>query len=384
MGLFRIEEDTTSIEAIREHADEVKELAKESLAIAKHSTDEIFPDFLWKPQLNEFEGDDYKLRGTCEDPAILEAYKLKRKYSDFWDFLNALSAYRAYMDYLDSAFGSSEMMIAAAAEGLTSIYVPKMPKLTNKQVNRMLVNSGIIPSRQDLEAVVPDDIIAASLDEVEEAEIEDRDLTPEELSMRDSAYEEKARTDRLNSVFAAGSSKRTIQGMDAIVHMLNSGIAETSFDDLGKGKQVDIVQTMIDMHADDYIPEDVIEDRARALTGIMKNRIFVRASENDRIEIIEALEKNGYQFLNSSATEGMNRQAIRAITSRYGQTNLANMTQKERKQYLLRLAASRQQHARSIAADRRIDELLRGNKITLERTSDPLSNFRLSDLIPDD
>lgn len=383
MGLFRIEEDTTSVDAIREHAQEVKELAAESLAIAKHSTDDIFPEFLWKPQLNEFDGDDYKLRGTCEDPAILEAYKLKRKYSDFWDYLNALNAYTAYMEYLDSAFGSSEMMVAAAAEGLTSIYVPKMPKLTNKQINRMLVSSGIIPSRQDLEMVAPDDAINAVLDDVEEAEFEDRELTPEEIAMRDYAYEEKARLDRINSVFATGSAKRSVQGMDAIVHMLNSGIAETSFDDLGRGQQIDIVQTMIDMHADDYIPADIIEDRARALKGILKDRVFVRASDNDRLEIIETLEKNGYQFLNSSATEGMNRQAIRAITSRFGEANLANMSQRERKQYLLRLAQQRQQKKQSMAADRRIEELLRGNRVTLTRT-DPLNNFRLCDLIPDD
>ena len=137
MGIFYVDtSNDDSLEAKRKYQKEITDLANEMLEKAKDIPDDRYPDFLFQVQLNEFSGDDYRIRGTCTNPNVVKAYTIRRKYSSYWDYLDALSAYQDYVDYVDSAYGSFEMMKAAADEGYGSIFIPKKPKLTGKKKNK--------------------------------------------------------------------------------------------------------------------------------------------------------------------------------------------------------------------------------------------------------
>ena len=101
MGLFFVDtSEENSLEAKKKYNDEVVQLANEMMEKASKIDDQFYPDFLFEVQLNEFAGDDYRVRGTCTNPNVIKAYSIRRKYSSYWDYLDALEIYLDYIAYI--------------------------------------------------------------------------------------------------------------------------------------------------------------------------------------------------------------------------------------------------------------------------------------------
>jgi len=224
MGLFYVDTDTeNSLANQNQHLEEIRDIAKETIQLAELAPDDIFPEFLWGVQLNDYDGDDYKLRGTCTNPNVLKAYTIRRKYSNYWDYLDAYEAYLDYVEYIDSAYGSFEMMKNAADNGVSTIYIPKKPKLTNKKSNKNLIRSGFTPSRIIEDFIIDEKIINQAIDDIPNKEIsDDKDYELPKRIAKLHSKEESARVknDRISSIYARTTSN--MQGMDAIINFLNN------------------------------------------------------------------------------------------------------------------------------------------------------------------
>ena len=159
MGLYIINESAEERKLHEKEKDqELREIANETLRIVRNVGKEIFPEFLWEPQVNDFEiSDDYRTKACCTNPAVLRAYSIGRKYANYWEYLEAMDAYTEYAKYIDAVFGSFDMMRRANRDGYSSVFIPPLPKLTHKKKNKLLIETGFLPSKIDEEFEVDDE-----------------------------------------------------------------------------------------------------------------------------------------------------------------------------------------------------------------------------------
>jgi len=384
MGLFYVDTDTeNSLANQNQHLEEIRDIAKETIQLAELAPDDIFPEFLWGVQLNDYDGDDYKLRGTCTNPNVLKAYTIRRKYSNYWDYLDAYEAYLDYVEYIDSAYGSFEMMKNAADNGVSTIYIPKKPKLTNKKSNKNLIRSGFTPSRIIEDFIIDEKIINQAIDDIPNKEIsDDKDYELPKRIAKLHSKEESARVknDRISSIYARTTSN--MQGMDAIINFLNNPNTD-SVEDRGRVAS-SFTEEMENSHEFDYLPQDVIDDMFAPKTSYISSAYLMNPERQRQQEILSALTEAGFGFLDKSATSGMDKEVVRAVTRKYGkyQTDYSNLTPKQIKKLKKKEAKRRKRSTERMIGDRRLQDALLRNRAHFSR--DDNLNFRLSDVIPED
>ena len=385
MGLFYVDTSSdNSISKQKEHLDEIRELAKESLRLGELSSNDIFPEFLWQPQLNNHDGDDYKLRGTCTNPNVLKAYTIKRKYSNYWDYIDAMDAYLDYVSYVDSAYGSFEMMKNAADNGVSIIFIPKKPKMSNKKSNKNLLKSGFTPSRIIDDFVTDDYLVKSAIDEIPIKELsydKDYELPKNIAKLHDKEVNNKIKTERVSSIYVQNSSGY-MQGMDAIINFLNN--PNTDYvEDRGR-KSNSFTEEMENLHEFDYIPQDIIDDMFAPKTSFINSSYIMNPEKQRQHQILSTLTESGFNFLDKSATSGMDKGVVRAVTKIYGnyETDYADLTPKQIKKLKKKEAKRRKRSKERLIGDRRLQDLLLRNRAHFSR--DDNLNFRLSDVIPED
>ena len=385
MGLFYVDTSSeNSISKQKEHLDEIRALAKESLRLGDLSSNDIFPDFLWQPQLNNYDGDDYKLRGTCTNPNVLKAYTIRRKYSNYWDYIDAMDAYLDYVDYIDSAYGSFDMMKNAADNGMSIIYIPKKPKLTNKKSNKNLVKSGFTPSRLIEDFVTDDSLVQSAINEIPSKEVsddKDYELPKNIAKLHDKEVSNKVKVERVSSIYASNSTGYA-QGMDAIINFLNN--PNTDYVENRGLKSASFTDEMESLHEFDYLPQDVIDDMFAPKTSFISSSFIMNPEKQRQQVILSALTEAGFSFLDKSATSGMDKEVVRAVTKKYNnyETDYSNLTPKQIKK-LKKKEAKRRKHSKErLIGDRRMQDVLLRNRAHFSR--DDNLNFRLCDVIPED
>ena len=384
MGLFYVDTEAQNTLANQnQHNEEVQEIVNDTMQLAKLAPKDIFPDFLWEVQMNDYDGDDYKLRGTCTNPNVLKAYTIRRKYSNYWDYLDAFEAYMDYVEYIDSAYGSFEMMKNAADNGVSTIYIPKKPKLTNKKSNKNLIKSGFTPSRIIDDFIIDDKLVNAAIDEIPKREVSnDKDYELPKKIAKLHAKEEMARVknDRISSIYSRTTSN--MQGMDAIINFLNNPNTD-SVEDRGRVAS-SFTEEMENSHEFDYIPQDVIDEMFAPKTSYISSAYLINPERQRQQEILSALTEAGFSFLDKSATSGMDKEVVRAVTRKYGkyQTDYSELTPKQIKKLKKKEAKRRKRSTERMIGDRRLQDALLRNRAHFSR--DDSLNFRLSDVIPED
>lgn len=387
MGLFYVDTSTDgTLSSQKAHLEEVKSLAKECLKIGELASKNIFPDFLWEPQLNEYEGDDYKLRGTCTNPNVLKAYTIRRKYSNYWDYIDALEAYLDYVDYIDSAYGSFEMMKNAADNGMSVIYIPKKPKLTNKKSNKNLIRSGFTPSRIIEDYITDDELIQSAIEELHTKEViydhdDDYQLPKRIAKLHDREVSDKIKTDRVSSIYAHNSSGYA-QGMDAIINFLNNPNTDT-VENRGR-KASSFTEDMENLHEFDYIPQDIVDEMFAPTTSFISSSFIMNPEKQRQQTILAALTEAGFSFLDKSATSGMDKEVVRAVTRKFSsyESDYSDLTPKQIKKLKKKEAKKRKRSKERLIGDRRLQDVLLRNRAHFSR--DDNLNFTLKDVIPED
>lgn len=384
MGLFYIDSsDQNNITNQRQHAQEIMQLTKETLKIAELSKAEVFPEFLWEVQLNDYEGDDYKLRGTCENPNVLKAYTIRRKYSNYWDYLDAMEAYLDYADYVDSAYGSFQMMRDAADNGMSPIYIPKKPKLSNKKANKNLIRAGFVPSRFDDELMIDEDAMYAALHSIEAKEVssDDEYELPKNIAKLHSKEEsDRVKSSRINSIYAANNNG--MQGMDAIINFLNNPNTDSLEE---RSKPADsFTEEMQSLDEYAHLPQAIIDDMFSPKTSFISSSFLMNPEKQAQQEILSVLTEAGFNFLDKSATNGMDKEVVRAVTRKYGAAshNYEDLTPKQIKKLKKKEAKRRRRSKERLIGDRRLQDALLRNRAHFSR--DDNLNFRLCDVIPED
>lgn len=377
----------------RKKEDEAQEIADETLALVANAPNDAFPAFLWEPQINEFEVDDgYQMKAACTNPAVLKAYDITKKYQDYWDYVEAMDAYVEYVKYIEDTYGDFGMMLRAYKEGYGTIFIPALPKLTHKKKNKLLLESGFMPSRIDEEFIPPEGSVEITLDQIPEGELEEDEnakLPKRIRRIQERMLIAKGRIDRQNmlTTFATGTAH---QGMDAILQFLTSSNSD-SFEKRGSESQ-SISEAMEDLHTYDFIPEEIADWMALPQNyAIMKDGFYQDKAKVEYQELIKTLENNGFDFLFSSAVEGMDKEAVRALHREFQDFDINRLPKKERKRYKKELKEKEKRRREMLCGDRKMRDVLLANRIHLTRdsefsTTDGINpdfvNFHLSDAFP--
>ena len=384
MGLFYINtSDQNKLDKQKQHAEEINRYAQEALQIGQLADKSIFPGFLWEVQLNEHEGDDYKLRGTCNNPNVLKAYTIRRKYSNYWDYIDAMDAYIDYVNYIDSAYGSFDMMKNAADNGVSTIYIPKKPKLSNKKENKVLIRSGFTPSRIDEDFIPNSDVVDEAIRNMISREIshsKEYELPKKIQKLHEKEEAARVKFNRLNSIYATNSG--SMQGMDAIINFLNNPNSD-SVEDRGRTDS-SFTEEMEKLHEYDHLPQDILDDMFTPKTTYLTSSYLMNPEKQREQEILMALTEAGYNFLDKAITSGLSKDAVRAVMRTYGSqmTNYDDLTPKQIKK-LKKKEAKRRKHAKQrLVGDRRLADALLRNRAHLTRDSN--WDFRISDVMPED
>lgn len=387
MGLFYVDTSMdNSLTKQKEHAEEIKALAKECIKIGELASRDIFPKFLWEPQLNEYEGDDYKLRGTCTNPNVLKAYTIRRKYSNYWDYIDAMDAYLDYVSYIDSAYGSFEMMKNAADNGMSIIYIPKKPKLTNKKSNKNLIKSGFTPSRIIEDFITDDDLVQNAIDELSIKEVsydedDDYELPKNIAKLHNREVSSKIKNERVSSIYASHSSGYA-QGMDAIINFLNNPNTD-QIENRGRTAS-SFTEEMENLHEFDYLPKDIVDEMFAPTTSYISSSYIMNPEKQRQQNILSALTEAGFNFLDKSATSGMDKEVVRAVTRKYSNyvTDYSELTPKQLKKLKKKEAKKRKRSKERLIGDRRIQDVLLRNRAHF--SMDNNLNFSIKDVIPED
>lgn len=390
-GFFVVNEsDQVVRDEERKREEEAQEIADETMELVASAGNDLFPDFLWEPQLNEFENDDaYRLKASCQNPAVLRAYTIAKKYQKYWDYVDAMEAYIEYAKYIETVYGDFDMMARASKEGYSTVYIPALPKLTHKKKNKIILESGFMPSRTDDEFIPPDGSVEESLSMLPTGELEEsekRELPKRVKRIQESMVQAKKKMDRINGIYTINTGG-SHQGMDAIINFLTNSNSD-NIQNRGQGN-LSIAESIEDLHIYDHIPEEIANWMALPQsTAIIVDSVYMDKSKVEAKELIRELEKNGYDFLFSSATSSMDKEAVRALHREFKDIDLDRLPKKERKKYKKMLKKEKQRKMEIIGSDRRLQQTLLNNRIRLNQTdmyggiNPDFINFHLSDAFP--
>ena len=198
--------------------------------------------------------------------------------------------------------------------------------------------------------------------------------------LRDKEIANKIKSDRINTIYA--KSYNSMQGMDAIINFLNNPNTD-SIESRGR-KDLSFTEQMESLHEFDYIPQDIVDDMFTPKTSYVSSSYLMNPERQRQQEILSALTEAGYSFLDKSATSGMDKEVVRAVTRKYSnyQSNYDDLTPKQIKKLKKKEAKRRKRSRERLLGDRRLQDALLRNRAHFSR--DQNLDFRLCDVIPED
>lgn len=352
---------------------EICEIAKEMMEKSKSV---ILPDFIKTIQLNNFD-DDYLIKASFSgDAALMDAYKIRRKYNKFYQYVDAVDAYNSYIEYIENLYGegSFEIYRNSALSGLPSIYIPFKPKLTNKKKNKALLAAGIVPSRVDESVSIFDNIDEDAVNALHRYEVDMEEYTPtkEEQALIDQVIDKKSIQDRLNSIYVS-DPKAKYHGTDAIIAYITSTDDHTAKESVKKFSDY-----LEESELEKYEPEMTDEELQDLLapSRIIGNMLVDRKKQQ-QVEILEFLEKNGYPVFSNAASYGVDKRSIRAIIRMEERDEV--LTPAELKKRRKKEAKKRKRMIDKERGDSRMFDALLNNRVSYS-SPDGAIDFRLGDV----
>ena len=360
----------------------------DELQFVVDSTNDIFPEFLFNPLFNEFEGEDYYSLGATVDLRVIEAQKIRRKYRNYFDYVAALESYNEYMNFLIDKYGSLSIIKNSVKVGLFEDFIPPKPKLKTNSQNKEFLRSKIVPSRQinmefDSSTVreIADSLYPITKSELSNINEDDRFKKPNKKFKKTikRALEKISGIDRQNNLYRSNSVGN---GVDFIIDYMNQA-NKGFYDDKGKHKEYSITEILKEEERRKGIPYEILDYEETANTSIIVGDRLSSRKEQQRIDIMTDLLKLGINLLDGS--KNMDKRVVKMIKRSAGYDDLndpALMSKKELKQYKKRQKKERVDLDRRKDNDRILTQTLLNNRFDVSSKNNSLS-FKLRDLYKD-
>lgn len=359
-------------ELLLEYLEDLKDVAS--------SEDERFPDFLFNFISNDF-GDNYYKRGLAESPLLRDAKRIRRKYNDFFDWSDAMEVYHEYMDILAEKYGSVKTVKLSAKEGMLDEYVPPKPRLKNTKKNRMLAESGIMPSRQVTDTPDMDTILKYSRIAFPEAtgvgltdEELDKKIPKEYRKVFADISEQLAGQTRRKNMYRASQNAEIDFILDFINNANSGNFSGRSFEDIDDRPLSELLEEHI---METSLPPELLEAYLSPNTRVLKNARLVSRDDETQVEIMTMLYDMGVDIFNAYG-KNMSKTAVKMVRSAVG--DHGPMTKKEKKKAKKRAKEEKKRLANKRNNDALLERTLLRNRYSFSTEGNALS-WRMSDLI---
>lgn len=358
-------------ELLMEYLNELKKVG--------YSEDERFPDFLFSYLQNDFD-DNYYQRGLADTQLLKDVKKIRRKYNDFFDYVDAMEIYKEYMEFLADKYGSVKAVKHGAREGIIEDYVPPKPRLKNSKRNRLLVSSGIMPSRQVMETPDSDEI-------AEFARKAYPTSTGETLSHEDlfgkvpkkyrkqfeELSEEIAGRNRKRNMFRASNNAE----IDFILNYINNANGYDYKSYSSDGSDRPISEIMEEMQLEKEIAPELYEYLYSPNTKVLRNSRVVSRDDENQTAIMTALYEMGIDVFGSYG-KSMSKTAVKMLRGNVGESG--PLTKKEKKKAKKMAKKERERMASKRNNDALLERTLLKNRYSFSTDGSAIS-MRMSDLI---
>ena len=119
-------------------------------------------------------------------------------------------------------------------------------------------------------------------------------------------------------------------------------------------------------------------------TSFISSSYIMNPEKQRQQTILTALTEAGFSFLDKSATSGMDKEVVRAVTRKFSnyETNYDDLTPKQIKKLKKKEAKKRKRSKERLIGDRRLQDVLLRNRAHFSR--DDNLNFTIRDVIPED
>lgn len=363
---------------------------EESLSFIKGSSDNLFPDWLFKPAFNDFD-DEYYERSFAESKLQLQVKKIRRKYNDFFQWQEAMGIYNEYMQEMVNKWGSLSVIENSLESETMPDYIPIKPKLKNNKKNREFIRTGKMPTRRVVELPTSDEDIIALARQLypdrmgEEISIDDKTkLSKEEKRAYERMQMSSERQERRQNMYRRVGSSR---GTDFIVEYLNqakNGVYNSSGirkKDIFNDDSISLAEKAKELEHILTTPQYILDEENATETNLVYGRI-VKRKEQEQVDIYKILYEQGFNVVRSMNSR-MSKRSVKMIRTQIGATE--PMTKKEMKKLKKRNRKDQERIQRRRDENAGLSEMLLGNKIKESEMRDENGNltFRLRDLYPD-
>lgn len=350
-----------------------------------NSPDDIFPEYLFNPLVNDF-GDNYYEKGISNDPLIVKAKSLRRKYSNYFDYMDAINIYNEYIDLLIDKYGSWSIIKNNNKVGLLDDILPAKPKLKKNRKNKEFLRAGIVPSRTHQEAVDP------NLDFVELSRKAFPDTYGKEIDEMESLKKPnkesrkmlRTMSDRISSQYRRRnlySNVASNMGTDFIVEYFNQ-LSRGNYSEEGKYSERSIMEMYNEEMESRYSIPELVEDEILGNSPVLLNGRLVKKKDSRQIEILGEFLEQGIDLLGTK-TKNMNRNAVKLLRNKYNAYDSTPMTKKELKKQKKRAKEERRRLEKRRDADSELNRILFKNKVSFHDKDDNSISFKLRDIYKD-
>lgn len=358
-------------ELLMEYLNELKKVG--------YSEDDRFPDFVFTYLQNDFE-DNYYQRGLADTQILKEAKKIRRKYNDFFDYVDAMEVYKEYMEILAEKYGSKRIAREAARDGIIEDFVPPKPRLKNSKRNRLLVSSGLMPSRQIMSNPSSDEVMEFARkafptetgDNLSAADIQGN-LPKKFRKQFEELSEEIAGRNRKRNMYRASSNAE----IDFILSYINNVNGYDGISSYAQGSDVPISEIMKELQIEKETPAELLEYMYAPNTKILRNSRVISRDDENQVAIMKDLYEMGFDVFGSYG-KSMSKTAIKMVRSAVGETG--PLTKKEKKKHKKRMKKEAERLANKRNNDRLLEDTLLKNRYSFSSDGNAIS-MRMSDLI---
>lgn len=333
-----------------------------------------FPKFLTTPMFNKSCCEHDRYFEEIKDQKVKLVMGIKRRYNNINKYYEAMDIYDSYMDYLLEKYPSMKSIKKAIKCGYMEDYVPPRPILKKTKDNKLLLSSGVRPSKKvfnfDLtnlfNEIKTKDVTLVGND-LEASSKHINKKTREALKYSGS---ELLKEIRKNSLYSKAYNNPGYDVMkDYYNELLNTNISKT-----GKTSEKSLTEKILELQ--EYEEMTDVERRLYELDGYhAENGKFVTNKSTELIELYKTLQEEGFDVQSHLKNSGMKKESIKMIRKKVGGLNQP-MTKKELKRFKKRQKKEKIIMENRRKGDAQLTKYLTSNRINaLDNDIDSVLDF---------
>ena len=281
-----------------------------------------FPEMLFSPVINQFEDDIGKNYWTDFDESnelIDRAMTIGGKTRDYNKYLDELEVWNEYMSSLAEKYGSIEIVEAAAEDGVIPEFVPKKPSLKMTKRNKLLIKSGVVPSRKSFKPTYIG--LYGFMDQSGEIDSEWEEITEDNMFQKMDKASRKAIKKYLNKHMVRDRMEMYTNSTTKNDAFATINEFYNTFGERGYRRQDDEFTSLTQLQKErerientpDHLLDEMFDTSYSGIDYVYGK--FTDTRKSRKLDIVKDMIELGYDPFRLGAAEGISKKEIKLIAT---------------------------------------------------------------------